>query len=87
MLAKFTPIALIHAAAALAALAPGCLVFMSRKGTTSHRLPGCACVALTLATAISSFWIQGHGHFSWIHGQSILIISVFHGIEWALFGC
>ncbi len=74
MLAGFTTVILIHAAAALAALALGSLVFLRRKGTTCHRMLGRAWVALMLATAISSFWIQIHGHFSWIHGLSLLII-------------
>ncbi len=74
MLPGFTPVILIHAAAALAALTLGALVFLRRKGTGSHRLLGRTWVTLMLATAISSFWIRANGHFSWIHGLSILTI-------------
>ena len=75
MPAGFTPVILIHTVAALAALALGALVFMRRKGTGSHRLLGRAWVALMLTTAISSFWIQSNGQFSWIHGLSVLVIA------------
>ena len=75
MPAGFTPVILMHTIAALAALTLGALVFMRRKGTGSHRLLGRMWVALMLATAISSFWIQSHGRFSWIHGLSAITIA------------
>lgn len=74
MCAGFTPVILFHTAAALAALALGALVFTRRKGTASHRLLGRTWVALMLATATSSFWIQSDGNYSWIHGLSVLVI-------------
>ena len=74
MCAGFTPVILFHTAAALAALALGALVFTRRKGSASHRLLGRTWVALMLATATSSFWIQSHGNYSWIHGLSVLVI-------------
>ena len=71
----FTPVILMHTIAALAALTLGAIVFMRRKGTSSHRLLGRMWVALMLATAISSFWIQSHGNYSWIHGLSAFTIA------------
>ena len=75
MYAGFTPVILIHSACAMAALALGALVFTRRKGTVSHRLLGRTWVALMLVTAISSFWIRSLGHFSWIHGLSVVTIA------------
>lgn len=74
MLPGFTPVIVIHAAVALAALVLGALAFMRRKGTSGHRLLGRTWVALMLVTAISGFWIKSDGQFSWIHGLSVLII-------------
>ena len=59
----------LHLAAAIVSLLVGAAVLARTKGTASHKLLGRIWVALMLAVAISSFWIQGlnRGSFSWIH--------------------
>jgi uncharacterized membrane protein len=64
---------LLHTFAAIAALALGAAMLLARKGTFAHRLAGRGWVALMLVTAISSFWIQSKGHFSWIHLLSVAV--------------
>jgi uncharacterized membrane protein len=87
MTSGFTPIMLLHSAAALSALTLGTYVFLRRKGDGAHRLAGRAWVALMLVTALSSFWIKGSGSFSWIHGLSILtLIALAAGIRFAVTG-
>ena len=71
---SFTPIILIHVAAASAALALGTYVMANRKGTSRHRLVGRVWVALMLLTALSSFGIRTTGSFSWIHLLSLWIL-------------
>lgn len=46
-------------------------MFSRRKGTPAHRLLGKLWVSTLLFTAISAFWIQSSGHFSWIHILSV----------------
>lgn len=70
----FTPVILLHLYAALAALALGAAMFLARKGTVLHRVAGRAWVALMLAAALTSFWIQRSGSFSWIHVLSVAVI-------------
>jgi uncharacterized membrane protein len=70
------PVILTHALAAIGALGLGSLVFLRRKGDTSHRWIGRAWVGLMLATALSSFWIRGSGSFSWIHGLSVYTLVI-----------
>jgi uncharacterized membrane protein len=70
----FTPLILAHTIAAFAAVGLGAAMFAARKGTLTHRLAGRSWVALMLAVALSSFWIQRSGHFSWIHGLSVIEI-------------
>lgn len=69
----FTPIILLHTAAAFAAIFLGAGMFLARKGTFSHRIAGRGWVALMLVTAISSFWIKASGSFSWIHLLSVAV--------------
>lgn len=71
----FTPIILLHLAAALAALAVGAAMFWMRKGTRAHRLVGRSWVLLMVVTALSSFWIKTSGHWSWIHLLSIGVLA------------
>lgn len=73
MTTTFTPVILLHTAAALAALVLGAGMFLARKGTFSHRIAGRSWVALMLVAALSSFWIQTKGHFTWIHVLSVLV--------------
>jgi uncharacterized membrane protein len=70
----FTPLILAHTIAAFAAVGLGAAMFAARKGTLTHRLAGRSWVALMLAVALSSFWIQRSGQFSWIHGLSVIVI-------------
>jgi uncharacterized membrane protein len=70
----FTPVILLHLSAALAALALGAAMFLARKGTFLHRVGGRSWVALMLVVAVSSFWIQRTGTFSWIHLLSAAVI-------------
>ena len=70
----FTPIILAHTVAALTALALGAAMFLARKGTFLHRVAGRSWVTLMLAVAITSFWIKGEGHYSWIHILSVTVI-------------
>lgn len=71
-----TPAIAIHLSAAVGALLLGGLMLAARKGTLSHRLLGRFWVALMAATALSSFWIKTHGHFSWIHLLSIWVLFI-----------
>ncbi len=70
----FTPLILIHLSAALSAVLIGAFVMAQTKGNTRHRLLGRIWVSLILLTAISSFWLQSKGHFSWIHLLSVWTI-------------
>ncbi|MDH4173971.1 MAG: DUF2306 domain-containing protein [Betaproteobacteria bacterium] len=69
----FDAVIALHLAAALAALAVGALAFAARKGSHVHRLAGRGWVALMLVAALSSFWIQTKGHFTWIHLLSVAV--------------
>ena len=73
MAQAFTPVIVVHAVAAVAALALGAAMFASRKGTLLHRFAGRGWVALMLVTALSSFWIRSSGSFSWIHLLSVAV--------------
>lgn len=77
----FSPIIVIHTAAAGMAFLLGLAMFLRRKGSRSHRLLGRAWVALMVVIIFSSFFIRTHGSFSWIHALSVgtlimLIIAV-----------
>lgn len=83
----FTPIILAHTFAALAAIGLGAGMFFARKGTFSHRIAGRGWVALMLVAAISSFWIQSTGHFSWIHLLSVAVpLLLAAGVYFAVTG-
>jgi uncharacterized membrane protein len=83
----FTPIILTHMLAAFAALALGTLVFARRKGDTTHRMAGRVWAGMMLVTAVSSFWIQSTGGFSWIHGLSVVaLILLGRGVWLAIRG-
>ncbi|NEX60510.1 DUF2306 domain-containing protein [Noviherbaspirillum sp. 17J57-3] len=73
----FTPLILIHVAAAGGALVLGGLTLALRKGTAMHKLFGRLWVVLMLVAALVSFGIQRSGHFSAIHVLSVItIVSV-----------
>ena len=83
MTTSFTPAIWIHLSAALAALALGAAVFLSRKGTFAHRMSGRAWAGLMLVTAISTFWIKGNGSYSWIHLLSIATLAILAAVVYA----
>ena len=76
---SFTPAIWIHLAAAGAALAIGAMVFLGRKGNGKHRWMGRAWAVLMLLVALSSFWIQSNGSFSWIHALSVFTLFALAG--------
>ncbi len=61
------PIVILHMACAFAALGIGTALLIGVKGTAAHRTLGYAWSGCMLVTAVSSFWIQGGGHLSFIH--------------------
>lgn len=73
---NITPAIAIHLLAALGALLLGGLMLAGRKGTAPHRLLGRVWVLLMAVTALSSFWIRTHGHFSWIHLLSLWVLFI-----------
>jgi uncharacterized membrane protein len=68
-----TPI-LLHLSAALSALVLGTVMLVRRKGTASHKALGRLWVGLMLTVAISSLWIPGFLHFTWIHLFTLLTL-------------
>ncbi len=78
----FTPAILLHTVTALGALFVGIVIFLARKGASTHRRLGRTWAALMLAVIFSSFFIRTSGSFSWIHLLSIgslvaLILAVY----------
>ena len=72
--ALLSPVILVHAGAALAALVLGTFVFLRRKGTATHGWMGRTWAVLMLVTALSTIWITGGDHkYSWIHGLSAFV--------------
>jgi len=67
----------LHAFAAMAGFVLGVVQLIAPKGTTSHRVFGWAWVLLLAVTAISSFWIHGHGFRLWRDFGPIHLLSVF----------
>jgi uncharacterized membrane protein len=73
----FTPLILVHVAAACGALLLGGLTLFLRKGTKLHKMFGRTWVVLMLVTALVSFGIQRSGHFSAVHVLSVItLVSV-----------
>lgn len=70
------PAIAVHLAAVLPALVLGLAVMNTRKGTSPHRYAGRAWAILMAIGALSSFWIQSSGHFSWIHVLSVVVLVV-----------
>ncbi|HEY8609106.1 MAG TPA: DUF2306 domain-containing protein [Noviherbaspirillum sp.] len=70
----FTPVILIHVATAGLALVLGGIALAARKGSTLHRIAGRTWVVLMLTTALVSFGIRSHGHFSAIHILSVVTL-------------
>lgn len=79
----WTPMIIMHASAATAALGLGALILGRRKGTRSHRILGWIWAGLMALVAISSFWIY-QNEWSWIHGLSIgTLVGLITGIQHA----
>jgi len=85
-----TPLIATHAFAALTSLIlGGWQLFLSEKGSSSHRFVGWIWVAAMYFVAISSFWITEirEGHFSLLHILStVTIVTVPLGILGAIRG-
>jgi uncharacterized membrane protein len=65
---------LVHLAAALSAVILGIVMLVRHKGTVSHKALGRAWVGLMLSVAISSLWIPGFLHLTWIHLFTLLTL-------------
>ena len=79
----WTPIIVVHATCAAAALVLGATVLARRKGTSSHRAFGWLWVMLMATVATVSFWIYRE-RWSWIHGLSIwTLIALTYGVHQA----
>jgi len=76
----------VHIAAATLSVILGTAVLLAEKGTPRHKWLGRLWTVAILATALSSFDIRelNPGHFSWVHGLSLLtFVSVGRAI-WAI---
>jgi uncharacterized membrane protein len=65
---------LAHLAVAVLALVLGTTVLLRRKGDLTHKTIGWAWVCLMLAAALTSFFIQARGRFSFIHVFSVVVL-------------
>lgn len=83
----FTPLILVHIAAAVGAALVGAIMLAIKRGTPLHRITGRVWVALMLATALVSFGIQASGNFSWIHLLSAwMLVTLFVAVRSILRG-
>jgi uncharacterized membrane protein len=76
----------VHVATAILSVILGTTVLFAEKGTTRHKWLGRLWAAAMFAAALSSFDIRelNPGHFSWVHGLSLLtFVSVGRAI-WAI---
>jgi uncharacterized membrane protein len=60
----------LHVAAAVSTFGVSIAILLQRKGSRFHRRLGWIWSATMAFTALSSFFIQSEGRFSWIHGLS-----------------
>ena len=79
------PIA-VHLAAATLSVILGVAVLVLEKGTARHRLLGRIWAMAMFVTALSSFGIHAMnpGHFSWVHGLSLLTLVGLARAIWAI---
>jgi len=63
-----------HLVFTLLALLIGIALLLRRKGTRSHKVLGRSWAVLMLAAALTSFFIQARGAFSWIHILSVVVL-------------
>lgn len=80
----YTPVILIHLCTALGAVVVGGAMFLQKKGTPLHRLAGRVWILLMAGTALVSFGIRTHGHFSWIHLLSLLTLYAIGQAVWSI---
>ena len=74
----------IHLFVALVALVLGAIQFALPKGTRLHRVGGCLWLLLMFIVAVSSFFLRNirPGHFSLIHGLSVLTLIA---VPWIIY--
>lgn len=83
----FTPLIVVHIAAAVGAFVVGATVLALKRGTPTHRITGRVWVALMLTTALVSFWIRATGSFSWVHLLSAwMLVTLFVAVRSILRG-
>lgn len=76
----------VHITTAILSVILGTVVLLIDKGTLHHRLLGGIWAVTMLVTALSSFGTRtlNHGHFSWVHGLSLITVaSITRGV-WAI---
>ncbi|MEX3816235.1 DUF2306 domain-containing protein [Paraburkholderia sp. BR13439] len=75
-----------HIATAIFSVILGTAVLLAKKGTPRHKWLGRFWAVAMLATSLSSFDIRelSPGHFSWVHGLSLLTIVSLGRAIWAI---
>ncbi|WP_104181213.1 DUF2306 domain-containing protein [Arthrobacter sp. B0490] len=77
----WNPLLVTHVVAALYALVVGPINILRRRRDRTHHLLGYTWTASMYYVCASSFWIVSDGHYSWLHGLSVLtIVTVSLGI-------
>jgi uncharacterized membrane protein len=76
----------VHIAAAVLSVMAGAVVFLFEKGSARHRLLGRIWVSAMFITELSSVYIRelNPGHFSWVHGLSLLTALSLVRALWAI---
>ena len=76
----------VHIVAASLSVILGSTVLLMEKGSARHRLLGRIWGLGMLVAALSSFWIRAlsPGHFSWVHGLSLLTLVGLVRAIWAI---
>ncbi|WP_233870173.1 DUF2306 domain-containing protein [Paraburkholderia adhaesiva] len=76
----------IHLATATLSVILGTAVSLAGKGSPNHRWLGRLWVLAMIVTVLSSFDIRelNQGHFSWIHGLSLLTLASLARAIWAI---
>ena len=65
---------LVHLVFALLAVVLGTVVLLRRKGDFIHKAMGWSWVSLMISIALTSFFIQARGRFSFIHVLSVVVL-------------
>ncbi|WP_321963829.1 DUF2306 domain-containing protein [Paraburkholderia sp. J7] len=75
-----------HVVAATLSVILGTAVTLAEKGSIRHKWLGRLWVLMMFATALSSFDIRelNPGHFSWVHGLSLLTFASVGRAVWAI---